>query len=54
MTSIVSNDLYSKEVPNVEVSGLFKDYDFRFVQPLDTSLIEANALSLSYWLSKFV
>ena len=31
-TSITSNDdLYSKEVPNVEVSGFFKDYDFRLV-----------------------
>ena len=42
------------KVPNVEVSGLFKDYDFHLVQSLDTSLIETNALSLNYWLSKFV
>ena len=41
-------------VPNVEVSGLFKDYDFHLVQSLDKSLIEMNALSLNYWLSKFV
>ena len=42
------------KVPNVEVSGLFKDYDF-LVQSLNTSqLIETNALSLNYWLSKFV
>ena len=33
---------------------LFKDYDFHLVQSLDTSLIEMNALSLNYWLSKFV
>ena len=42
------------KVPNVEVSGLFKDYDFHLVQSLDTSLIEMNAFSLNYWLSKFV
>ena len=42
------------KVPNVEVSGLFKDYDFHLVQSLDTSLIEMNALSLNYWLSTFV
>ena len=41
--------------PNVEVSGLFKDYDFHLVESLDTSLIEMIALrSLNYWLSKFV
>ena len=42
------------KVPNVLVSGLFKDYDFHLVQSLDTSLIEMNTLSLNYWLSKFV
>ena len=43
------------KVPNVEVSGLFKDYDFHLVESLDTSLIEMIALrSLNYWLSKFV
>lgn len=43
------------KVPNVEVSGLFKDDDFHFVESLDTSLIEMIALrSLNYWLSKFV
>ena len=40
---------------NVEVSGLFKDYDFNLVESLDTSLIEMIALrSLNYWPSKFV
>ena len=43
------------KVPNVEVSGLFKDYDFHLVESLDISLIEMIALrSLNYWLSKFV
>ena len=42
------------KVPNVEVSGLFKDYDFHLVHSLDTSLIEMNASSLNYCLSKFV
>lgn len=44
----------SIKVPNVGVTGLFKDYDFHLVQSLDTSLIEMNALSLNYWLSNFV
>ncbi|RMX49041.1 hypothetical protein pdam_00024079 [Pocillopora damicornis] len=33
------------KVPNIEVSDLFKDYDFHLVQLLDTSLIKMNALS---------
>ena len=33
------------KVPNVEVSDLFKDYDFHLVQLLNTSLIKMNALS---------
>ena len=41
------------KVLNVEISGLFRDYDFHLVQSLDKSLIEMNALSLNYWLSKF-
>ena len=41
-------------MPNVEVTGLFKDYDFHLVQSLDTSLIKVNVLSLKYWLFKFV
>ena len=39
---------------NVEVSGLFKDYDFHLVQSLNTSFIEMHALSLNYLLSKLV
>lgn len=38
------------KVPNVEVSGLFRDRDFQFVLSLDTSLI----VFLNHWLSKFV
>lgn len=42
------------KVPSVEVSGLFKDYDFHLVESLDASFIEIIALrSLNYWLSKF-
>ena len=36
------------KVPNVEVSGLFRDRDFQFVMSLDTSLI----VFLNHWLSK--
>ena len=42
------------KVPSVEVSGLFKDYDFHLVQSLDTLMEIMNALSLNYWLSKFL
>ena len=38
------------KVPNFEVIGLCKDYDFRLVQSLDTSLTVMNALCLNYWL----
>ena len=38
------------KVPNFEVSGLCKDYDFLLVQSLDTSLTVMNALCLNYWL----
>ena len=41
-------------VPNVEVSGLSKDFNFHLFQSLDTSLIEMNVLSWHIWLSKFV
>ena len=39
------------KVPNVEVSNLFKDYDFHLVQLLNTSLIKMNALS---WITGFL
>ena len=41
-------------VPNVEVSGLSKVFNFQLFQSLDTSLIEMNVLSWHIWLSKFV
>ena len=37
----------------VEV-GLFKDYEVQKVQPLSTPLIEMDAMTLNYWMSKFV
>ena len=36
------------KLPNVEVTALFKDYDFHLAQSLDTYLIEMNAWSLNY------
>ena len=38
------------KLPNVEVTALFKDYDFHLAQSLDTYLIEMNAWSLNYWI----
>ena len=33
------------KLPNVEVSALFKDYDFQLAHSLDTYLFEMNASS---------
>jgi hypothetical protein len=33
---------------------LFKDYDIYKVQALHVSLVEMDALSLNYWMTKFI
>ena len=42
------------KVPIVEVTGLFKTYDFHLVESLETPLVEMSVLSINYWLTKFV
>ena len=42
------------KVPIVEVVGLFKNYDFHQVDSLEKLLLEMSALSVNYWLTKFV
>ena len=38
----------------LDPGGLFKDYDLHKVATLSTGIEEMDALSLNYWLSKFV
>ena len=38
----------------VEVGGVLKEYELDKVQPLTQPIKEMDALSLNYWLSKFV
>jgi hypothetical protein len=40
--------------PVVEVGNLFKDYETHTVQAVDELLEQMSAVSLNYWLSKFV
>ena len=42
------------KVPVLGPGGLFKDYDLHKVATVSTSIEEMDALSLNYWLSKFV
>ena len=42
------------KVPVLDPGGLFKDYDLHKVATLSTGIEEMDALSLNYWLSKFV
>ena len=45
------------KVPTLEPGGLFQDYDLHKVQSLDLPLVEnleMDALSLNYWMTKFV
>ena len=44
------------KVPTSEpcTGGLFRDYDLYKVQSLDEPLVEMDALSLNYWMMKFV
>ena len=38
----------------MEPGGLFKNYDLHKVQSLEFPLLEMDALSLNYWLAKFI
>ena len=40
--------------PIVEVGGVFKEYELNKFQSLTRPLTEMDALTLNYWLSKFV
>ena len=42
------------QVPVLDCGGLFKDYDLHKVTALSTDIAGMGALSLNYWLSKFV
>ena len=42
------------QVPLLDCGGLFKDYDLHKVTTLSADIAGMDALSLNYWLSKFV
>ena len=42
------------QVPVLDCGGVFKDYDVHNVGVLSTRIEEMDALSVHYWLSKFV
>ena len=42
------------KVPALDCGGLFKDCDLRKVTALSANIAGMHALSLNYWLSKFV
>lgn len=42
------------KVPTLEPGGLFKEYDLHKVQSLEIPLVQMDALSVNYWLTKFV
>ena len=44
----------SVKFPIVEVGGVFKEYELDKVQPLTRPITKMDALTLNYWLSKFV
>ena len=44
----------SVKFPIVEVDGVFKEYQLDKVQPLTRPITEMDALTLNYWLFKFV
>ena len=41
-------------MPVLDPGGLFKDFDLHKVTTVSTGIEEMDALSLNYWLSKFV
>ena len=42
------------KVPVLDCCGLFKEYDFHKVTALSADIAGMDALSLNYWLSKFM
>ena len=42
------------QVPVLDCGGLFKDYDLHKVTALSADITGIDALSLNYWLSKFL
>ena len=42
------------QIPILDCDGLFKDYDLQKVTALSADIAGMDALSLNYWLSKFV
>ena len=42
------------KVPVLDPGGLFRDYDLHNFASVSTGIEEMDALSLNYWLSKFV
>ena len=45
---------WSVKAPVLDPGGLFKGYDLHKVVQLSTSIEEMDAVTLNYWLSKFV
>ena len=45
---------WSVKAPVLDPGGLFKGYDLHKVAQLSTSIEEMDAVTLNYWLSKFV
>ena len=42
------------KVPILDPGGLFKDYELHKVNPVSCEIEDMDAISLSYWLTKFV
>ena len=42
------------KVPSLDPGGLFKDYELRKVTPVSCEIENMDAISLNYWLTKFV
>ena len=43
-----------KKVPILDPGGLFKDYELHKVNPVSCEVEDMDAISLNYWLTKFV
>ena len=42
------------KVPKLNPGGLFKDYELHKVNPVSCEIEDMDAISLNYWLTKFV
>lgn len=42
------------QFPVLDCGGVFKDYEWNKVKPLSEKIEEMDAVTLNYWLSKFV